>query len=75
MPDEVRILAEGKKLLEVFSDKLKGIPETDETHYVIDLKNVTRRDDAGHCDSAFRSKFEKLVPGWDYGYVKVEKKR
>jgi len=75
MPDEKKVLEEGKKLLEEFSEALKDIPNTEETHYVVDLKNVTRGDSAGQCDPAFRKKFEKLVPKWDYGYVKVEKKR
>jgi len=73
--DERKILEEGKKLLSEFSDALKEVPETDETHYVVDLKNITRADSPGKCDPAFRGKFEKLAPGWDYGYVKVEKKR
>ncbi len=75
MPDERRILEEGKKLLEEFSDALGGVPDTKETHYVVDLKNVTRQDAPGKCDPAFRKKFEKLAPKWDFGYVKVEKKR
>lgn len=75
MPDEKKVLEEGKKLLEEFSEALKDIPDTEETHYVVDLKNVTRGDSTGQCDPAFRKKFEKLAPKWDYGYVKVEKKR
>lgn len=73
--DERKILEEGKKLLEEFSESLKDIHESEETHYVVDLKNVTRQDEPGSCDPAFRKKFEKLAPKWDYGYVKVEKKR
>lgn len=73
--DEKKILEEGKKLLDEFSQALKDVPETEETHYVMDLKNVTRADAKGSCDPAFRGKFEKLAPHWDYGYVKVEKKR
>jgi predicted Asp-tRNA(Asn)/Glu-tRNA(Gln) amidotransferase subunit C len=75
MPDEKKVLEEGKKLLEEFSEALKDIPDTEETHYVVDLKNVTRPDAKGKCDPGFRGKFEKLAPNWDYGYVKVEKKR
>lgn len=75
MPDEKKILEEGKKLLEEFSEALKDIPETEETHYVVDLKNVTRSDEPGKCDPDFPKKFEKLAPKWDFGYVKVEKKR
>lgn len=75
MPDEKKILEEGKKLLGEFSEALKDVPDTEETHYVIDLKNVTRADSKGSCDPNFRKKFEKLAPKWDYGYVRVEKKR
>lgn len=75
MPDEKRIQEQARKLLEDFSGELKDVPETEETHYVVDLKNVTRPDSPGKCDPAFHGKFEKLAPGWDYGYVKVEKKR
>ena len=75
MPDEKKVLETGKKLLEEFSEALKDIPDTDETHYVIDLKNVTRSDEPGKCDPTFLKKFEKLAPNWDYGYLKVEKKR
>ncbi len=75
MPDEKRVLEEGKKLIEEFSEALKDIPRREEVHYVIDLKNITRPDDKGYCDPRFAKKFEKLAPKWDYGYVKVEKKR
>ena len=75
MPDEKKVLEEGKKLIEEFSEALKDIPDTEETHYVVDLKNVTRPDGQGTCDPQFAKKFEKLAPRWDYGYVKVEKKR
>jgi predicted Asp-tRNA(Asn)/Glu-tRNA(Gln) amidotransferase subunit C len=75
MPDKQKVLEEGKKLLNEFSDALKDIPETEETHYVTDLKNVTRADEPGKCDPGFSKKFERLAPKWDFGYLKVEKKR
>lgn len=75
MPDEKKVLEEGKKLLEEFSEALKDVPDTEETHYVVDLKNVTRPDAPGKCDPDFTKKFEALAPKWDYGYLKVEKKR
>jgi len=75
MPHEKRLLEEGKKLIEEFSQALKDVPDTEETHYVADLKNVTRPDGKGSCDPQFPGKFEKLAPKWDYGYVKVEKRR
>jgi len=75
MVDQKRILEEGKKIIEEFSEKLKGVPETEETHYVIDLKNVTLPDAPGECPVGFRAKFEDLAPRWADGYVKCEKKR
>jgi aspartyl-tRNA(Asn)/glutamyl-tRNA(Gln) amidotransferase subunit C len=75
MPDEKKILEEGKKLLEEFSEALKDVPDTEETHYVVDLKNITRSDSKGSCDPEFPGKFEKNAPRWDFGYLKVEKKR
>lgn len=68
-------MGEGKKILQEFSEKLKDIPDTEETHYVIDLKNITRSDGQGECPPGFEKKFEKLAPKWGRGYVKVEKKR
>ena len=74
MIDQEEILKEGKKIIEDFSEKLKGIPDTEETHYVIDLKNITRPDGKGECPKGFQKKFEKLAPKWENGYVKCEKK-
>jgi predicted Asp-tRNA(Asn)/Glu-tRNA(Gln) amidotransferase subunit C len=73
--DEKAIMEEGKKILQEFSEKLKDIPETEETHYVIDLKNVTRPDGHGVRSPGFRKKFEKLAPNWGHDYLKVEKRR
>jgi len=75
MVNQEKILEEGKKIIEEFSEKLKGIPETEETHYVVDLKNVTRPDAPGESHVGFRAKFEDLAPKWDDGYVRCEKKR
>lgn len=69
--DADKIRSEGVKLLEEFSDKLKDVPETEETHYVVDLKNV-RRPDSGDC-GGFREKFLKLAPKTEEGYVVAEK--
>jgi len=73
MTDEKEILEEGKKILEEFSEALKDVPETEETHYVIDLKNVTREDSPGSCSEEFEEKFKKLAPRVVDGYIKVEK--
>ncbi len=75
MPDEKRILEEGKKLIGEFSEALKNLPEIGETHYVVDLKNVTRPDEGGACPPGFRNKFENLAPKWERGHVKVKKRR
>lgn len=73
MPDKEKILADGKKLLEAFSESLEKLPETDETHYVVDIKNITRPDSEGFCDQKFRDRFAELAPHWDFGYLKVKK--
>jgi len=75
MIDQEETLKKGRKIIEEFSEKLKEIPDTEETHYVIDLKNVTRPDGEGRCPAEFQKKFEKLAPKWESGYVKCEKKR
>ena len=69
--DADKIREEGKKLIEEFSEKLADVPEVEETHYVVDLKNVLRKDAEGSCEKEFRERFEKLVPKWRDGYVKV----
>lgn len=75
MPDKEKILSEGKKLLDEFSKSLEDVPETDETHYVVDLKNVLKQDGKGSSDPSFPKNFEAIAPKWDFGYLKVEKKR
>jgi aspartyl-tRNA(Asn)/glutamyl-tRNA(Gln) amidotransferase subunit C len=67
------ILKEGKKTLEEFSKALEGIPETEETHYVIDLKNITRDDAKPTATKDFTKKLEKLAPKWDDGYIRCTK--
>ena len=73
MVDADNVQTEGVKLLEEFSQKLKDVPETKETHYVIDLKNVWRADGKPvRCDG-FREKLGKLAPRMEDGYVVCEK--
>ena len=71
--DKDKILEEGKKLLDEFSKALEDIPDTEETHYVIDLKNVTREDANPTTPKGFSKKFEKLAPKWDDGYIRCSK--
>lgn len=73
MVDAQRIRADGIKLLEEFSKKLSKVPETEETHYVLDLKNVWRADDEPDDCEGFKEKLGKLAPKFDDGYVVAEK--
>lgn len=70
--DSEKIKKEGVKLLEEFSKQLEKVPEVKETHYVLDLKNVTRDDKKGK-KKKFRDKLEKNVPRWEDNYVVAEK--
>ncbi|RLI92947.1 MAG: Asp-tRNA(Asn) amidotransferase subunit GatC [Candidatus Altiarchaeales archaeon] len=73
MLDEKKIREQGIKLIEEFSRMLKGIPETGETHYVVDLRNVTREDRRAARKKGFDEKMKKIAPRWDGGYVVAEK--
>ncbi|MFH0861422.1 MAG: Asp-tRNA(Asn) amidotransferase subunit GatC [Candidatus Altiarchaeota archaeon] len=73
MVDAENIQNEGVKLLEEFSQKLKDVPETGETHYVIDMKNVWRTDGEPANTGGFREKFGKLAPRFENGYIVCEK--
>ncbi len=73
MVDAEKIRLEGVKLLEEFSQKLGKVPETGETHYVVDLKNVWRKDGPPKPHKGFRDKLEKLAPRFEDGYVVAEK--
>jgi aspartyl-tRNA(Asn)/glutamyl-tRNA(Gln) amidotransferase subunit C len=73
MIDEEKIRKEGIALLEEFSRELEGVPDTEETHYVLDLKNVLRSDDEGVKKEDFPDKFRKIVPRFEDGYVVAEK--
>ena len=70
--DKEKIKKDGIKLIEEFTSTLKDIPETEETHYVINLKNVTREDGESE-GGAFDEKLQKLAPKWEDGYVIAER--
>jgi predicted Asp-tRNA(Asn)/Glu-tRNA(Gln) amidotransferase subunit C len=71
--DAKKIQTEGIKLLEEFSEKLKKVPESVETHYVLDMRNVWRTDGKPIHREGFRKKIEKLSPRFEEGYVIAEK--
>jgi len=73
--DKKKIRDEGMELIEEFSKMLKDVPETEETHYVIDLRNVSRADGEPKKRSGFQEKMKKLSTNWEEGYVVAEKGR
>ncbi|MFH0860214.1 MAG: Asp-tRNA(Asn) amidotransferase GatCAB subunit C [Candidatus Altiarchaeota archaeon] len=73
MLDENGIREQGIRIIEEFSKALKDIPETGETHYVVELKNVWREDGKPVLDRTYRDRFRKLVPRWEDNHVITEK--
>jgi len=73
MLNEEKIKEEGIKLIEEFSRMLEKVPETEETHYVIELKNVTRDDREPVKKKEFPKNLKKIVPRFEEGYVVAEK--
>ena len=73
MIDREKIKKEGIEIIEDFSRMLGSIPKTVETHYVIDIKNVTRDDGKPKRKTNFRKSMRKLAPKWEEGYVVAEK--
>ncbi|OYT41141.1 MAG: Asp-tRNA(Asn) amidotransferase GatCAB subunit C [Candidatus Altiarchaeales archaeon ex4484_43] len=73
MLDEKKIREQGIKLIEEFSRMLEKIPEIMETHYVVDLRNVTREDRRAVRKKGFDEKMKRIAPGWDGGYIVAEK--
>jgi aspartyl-tRNA(Asn)/glutamyl-tRNA(Gln) amidotransferase subunit C len=71
--DREKIKKEGVRLLEDFSKQLEGLPETDETHYVVDTKNVWRKDGEPAPTKDFKKKLAKIAPKMEDGYVVAEK--
>jgi len=70
-----KIKQDGLKLINEFSKMLEDVKETDETHYVVDLKNVTRRDGKPGSRGKFRKKMRKIAPRWEDNHVIAEKGR
>ncbi len=73
MVDKEKVRQEGIRIIGEFSNALESIPETKETHYVADVKNVTRRDGKATLKEEFREKLQKIAPRFEEGYVVTEK--
>ena len=73
MVDAGEIEREGVKLLEEFSSVLADVAETGETHYVVDLHTVTRKDGRPADCSGFREKFLANAPSSDGKHILAEK--
>ena len=73
MADAQKIQSEGVKLLEEFSEKLKDVRPTEETHYVVDIKNVRRKDGKAVPHKGFKEELKRLAPRFEDGLVMAEK--
>ncbi len=73
MLDIEKIRKEGVALIEEFSKELEGVPPTEETHYVMDVRNVCREDASGMLKETFPQDLKKIVPRWEDGFVVSEK--
>jgi predicted Asp-tRNA(Asn)/Glu-tRNA(Gln) amidotransferase subunit C len=73
MPSEDEIRKQGVRIIEDFSKMLKDVPETDETHYVTDMRNVIRADKPSEKREGFDTKMKTLAPKWSRGFVVAEK--
>jgi len=73
MLDKESIKKDGVKLIDEFSKMLENIPESKETHYVMDVKNVWRKDGEPVKTKDFRKKISKNAPKMEEGYVVAEK--
>jgi aspartyl-tRNA(Asn)/glutamyl-tRNA(Gln) amidotransferase subunit C len=73
MVDREKIRSEGLRIIEEFSEKLKNVPETEELHYVVELRNVSRPDLKPVKCEGFSEKLRKLAPKWSDGHVVAEK--
>lgn len=73
MVDEEKIRKDGVALVEEFSRELSRVPETEETHYVMDLQNVLRKDGEPVKKMEYSARFLSLAPRAEEGYVVVEK--
>ncbi len=73
MIDKEKVRQEGIKLIEEFSRMLENIPETNEMHYVAEMKNVTRKDEKPILKEEFRGRLKRIAPRFEEGYVVAEK--
>jgi aspartyl-tRNA(Asn)/glutamyl-tRNA(Gln) amidotransferase subunit C len=73
VPDADEIRKQGVKLIEEFSRMLEKIPSSSETHYVVDMKNVWRKDGKPVKTEGFRGKLAKNAPKMEEGFVVAEK--
>ena len=73
MVDEEKVKQQGIALIEKFSKMLDATPQTEETHYVVDQKNVTRKDGPPREKNDYKERLEKNAPRWEDGYVVAEK--
>jgi len=71
--DRDRIRREGVKLLDEFSSMLANVKETRETHYVVDMKNITREDGEPRECAGFREKIKRNAPLWEGNSFIAEK--
>lgn len=71
--DKEKIQKEGINILEEFSEQLKNLPETKETHYVLDIKNVLREDKKAILKKNFREKLKRIAPRVEENYIVAEK--
>ena len=71
--DRDKIQRDGVKLLEEFSKMLSGLKESKETHYVVDMKNITRVDKKAVETKGFRDKMKSNAPKWEDNFVVTEK--
>ena len=67
------IQKEGIRLLEEFSAALEGLGDVEETHYVVDQKNVWRKDKSPVPCTGFPEKFKAQAPRVDDGFIVTEK--
>ena len=71
--DREKIKEQGIKIIDEFSRKLAKVPDTKETHYVVDMKNVTRKDAQPVKTEGFREKMKRIAPKWEENSIVSER--
>ena len=71
--DRDKIKEQGIRIIEEFSEKLKSVPDTKETHYVVDMKNITRKDAPPVKCEGFRDRMKRIAPKWEEDSIVAEK--